>query len=78
MSFVGRYRWGAGVLLAALLFAAIQRIGGLVGMYEGVVAGSVATGAVTGPASSSAVGGLVGRSHGAIVRSAEDRPREPH
>ena len=44
--------------------------GGLVGLNKGAVAGSVATGAVSGSAASTALGGLVGRNSGPISSSA--------
>ena len=44
--------------------------GGLVGLNKGDVAGSVATGTVSGSASSTALGGLVGRNEGSISGSA--------
>ena len=44
--------------------------GGLVGLNKGPVAGSVATGTVSGSASSTALGGLVGRNEGSISGSA--------
>ena len=47
-----------------------ERVGGLVGENQGSVTGSVATGAVTGPATSDDVGGLVGSNRGPINRSA--------
>ena len=44
--------------------------GGLVGLNQGAVAGSVATGTVSGSAASTALGGLVGQNEGSISGSA--------
>ena len=44
--------------------------GGLVGLNKGAVAGSVATGTVSGSAASTALGGLVGQNEGSISGSA--------
>ena len=45
-------------------------LGGLVGLNKGAVAGSVATGTVSGSAASNTLGGLVGRNEGSISGSA--------